>query len=81
MAEERKDEKKPGALKELVQAEQMLQLAIAIPLGCVVGWLLGNWADRAWHQNWIGVAGIVLGAVGGFIQIYEVAKKYMKDSK
>jgi F0F1-type ATP synthase assembly protein I len=67
-----------GPLKDLVQAESMVQLAIAIPLGCAVGWLLGSWADRWLHQNWIGVVGIVLGAVGGFLQIYRVAAGYIK---
>ena len=67
-----------GALGELVKAESMIQLAIALPAGCLIGWLLGSWADRHFHQGWMGIAGIVLGAVGGFIQIFTLASRYLK---
>ena len=40
-----------GALGELVKAESMIQLAIALPAGCVIGWLLGSWLDRHFHQG------------------------------
>ena len=60
------DSEKKGALGELVKAESMIQLAIALPAGCVIGWLIGAWLDRHFHQNWMGIAGIVLGAIGGF---------------
>jgi F0F1-type ATP synthase assembly protein I len=67
-----------GGLGDLVKAESMLQLAIALPAGCVIGWLLGAWADRHFHQNWIGITGIILGAIGGFIQIYTTASRFLK---
>ncbi len=71
---------KNGTLKSVVTAESMVQLALALPVGCVVGWLLGSWADRHFHQSWIGIAGIVLGAMGGFIQIFRMASQYMRKS-
>ena len=55
--------------------------AIAIPAGCLIGWLLGSWLDRHFHTTWIAIAGIVLGAVGGFIQMITTALRYMKDNK
>jgi F0F1-type ATP synthase assembly protein I len=73
--------KRSGALDELVKAESMIQLALALPGGCLVGWLLGSWADRAWHQGWIGIAGIVLGAVAGFLQIFRTAARYLKNGR
>ena len=80
MSEPQKMPGKPrGTLGDLVKAESMIQLALALPVGCVVGWLLGSWLDRRLHQGWIGIAGIVLGAIAGFIQIYTTAAKYMKD--
>jgi F0F1-type ATP synthase assembly protein I len=69
--------KKSGGLNNLVQAESLAQVAIAMPAGCFIGWLLGSWLDRHLHQNWIGIVGCLLGAVGGFIQIYRTAVKYM----
>jgi ATP synthase protein I len=67
-----------GGLGDLVKAESMIQLAIALPLGCLLGWLLGSWLDRHFHQEWMGIAGIVLGAIGGFVQIFTTASRYLK---
>ena len=73
--------KPKGTLGDLVKAESMIQLAIGLPAGCLIGWLVGHWLDSKYHQNWIGVVGILLGAVGGFIQIFTVANKYMKSGE
>ena len=70
-----------GALGELVKAESMIQLAIALPAGCVIGWLIGAWLDRHFHQNWMGIVGILLGAVAGFMQIFVTASRYLKRGR
>ena len=70
-----------GVLGDLVKAESMLQVAIALPAGCLIGWLAGSWLDRHFHQEWISIAGIVLGAIGGFIQIFNVASKFLKKDQ
>jgi len=75
------DEERKGAFGELVKAESMIQLAIALPAGCVIGWLLGAWLDKHFHQNWMGITGILLGAIGGFIQIFTTAQRYLKRGK
>jgi ATP synthase protein I len=73
--------KKSGGLHDLVKAESMVQLALAIPMGCLVGWAFGAWLDHHFHQSWITVAGIVLGAVAGFVQIYRTASGYLKNGR
>lgn len=75
------EEKKSGALGELVKAESMIQLAIALPAGCLIGWLVGAWLDKHFHQGWIAIAGIVLGAVAGFVQIFVTASRYLKNDR
>jgi ATP synthase protein I len=70
-----------GALGDLVKAESMIQLAIALPAGCLIGCLLGAWLDKHFHQGWIAIAGIVLGAVGGFVQIFVTASRYLKNDR
>jgi ATP synthase protein I len=70
-----------GALGELVKAESMIQLAIALPAGCVIGWLIGSWLDRHFHQEWISIVGILLGALAGFIQIFRTASRYLKGDR
>jgi F0F1-type ATP synthase assembly protein I len=76
--EEQKGSGKLADLGDLVKVESMVQLAFALPLGCVLGWLAGSWVDRHFHQHWIGIVGILLGAVGGFLQIYRTASRFMK---
>jgi F0F1-type ATP synthase assembly protein I len=73
--------KKYNSLKEYVKAEQMVQLALAIPVGCVLGMLFGSWLDRRFHTGWISIAGIFIGAAGGFVQIFTVAARYMKNNR
>jgi ATP synthase protein I len=67
-----------GPLGDLVKAESMVQLAIALPAGCLIGWLLGSWLDHHFHQHWMGIAGIVLGAVAGTIQIVTTSARFLK---
>jgi ATP synthase protein I len=81
MTDDGPQKKGKGALGELVKAESMIQLGIALPAGCLVGWLAGSWADHHFHQTWIGIAGILLGALGGFIQIFRIASKYLKNDR
>jgi F0F1-type ATP synthase assembly protein I len=70
-----------GALGDLVKAESMIQLAIALPAGCVIGWLVGSWLDRHFHQGWISIVGILLGALAGFVQIFRTASRYLKNDR
>lgn len=70
-----------GPLGELVKAESMIQLAIALPAGCVIGWLAGSWLDRHFHQGWISIVGILLGALAGFVQIFRTASRYLKSDR
>ena len=74
--------KKTGVnLGDLVKVESVIQLALALPAGCLVGWLFGSWLDRHFHQQWMAIAGIALGAVAGFVQMITLASKVMKDGK
>lgn len=76
------DERKKGrALEELVKAESMIQLAIALPAGCVIGWLAGSWLDRHFHQSWIAITGILLGAAAGFVQIFRTTSRFLKNDR
>ena len=73
--------KKYGGLRDYVKAEQMVQLALAIPIGCVLGMLVGSWLDRHFHTGWIAIVGIILGAVAGFMQIFTIAARYLKNNR
>ena len=78
MADNGNDGKKGGTLGDLVKAESMIQLALALPAGCLIGALAGTWLDKHFHTGWMAVTGILLGAAAGFIQIFRTASRYMK---
>jgi ATP synthase protein I len=65
-------------LGDLVKAESMIQLALALPAGCLIGALAGTWLDKHFHTGWMAVTGILLGAAAGFVQIFRTASRYMK---
>jgi ATP synthase protein I len=61
--------KASSGIETLVQAEKLMQIAILLPSAAFIGWLLGAWADRAWHQSWLGIAGIVFGGISGLVYV------------
>lgn len=67
-----------GALGQLVKAETFIQFAIALPAACVIGWFIGSALDKHFHQHWMGIVGILLGAAAGFIQLFTTASRYLK---
>jgi F0F1-type ATP synthase assembly protein I len=68
-----------GALKSLVQAEKLMQLAFMIPAATLIGWFGGALLDRAFHQHWIYIVGLLLGAVAGFMQTFRIVLQNMKE--
>jgi ATP synthase protein I len=68
-----------GAMKSLVQVESLIQLALLLPAATVIGWLIGVGLDRWLHQQWIYIAGLILGAAAGFVQIFRVVLGQMND--
>jgi ATP synthase protein I len=61
--------KRSGAVEGLVRAERLMQIAFILPAAVAVGWAVGAGLDKWLHQHWIYLAGIVLGAVAGFVEV------------
>ena len=79
MPDDESNPKKPGSpLGNLVQAESMIQIALAVPAGCFAGLLIVYLLDRHFHTHWMVVAGMLLGAAGGFIQIFTTMSRMGK---
>ena len=70
-----------GIFGSLVQAESMIQLALALPAGCLIGWFIGMLLDHHFHTEWIQIVGIVVGAIAGFVQIFTTASKFLKRGR
>jgi len=45
------------------------QIAFILPAAVVVGLLLGKLLDYWFHTHWLFLAGIILGAIAGFVDI------------
>jgi hypothetical protein len=72
---------KPSAgIEGLVQAEKLMQIAILLPSSAFIGWLVGAWADKHFHQSWIGIAGCVFGGVSGLVYVVRLALASGRDS-
>lgn len=78
--ETRGGRKQQSGLSLYVQAEKMLQIAFVLPCALVIGWVLGAWADRALHQSWITIAGVILGCVSGLVFVIRMAFAAEKDA-
>ena len=61
-----------------VQVGRYSELALLLPAGTVVGWLLGSALDRWLHTSWIGVVGLLLGSAAGMI---ELIRTVLRDTK
>ncbi len=58
-----------SGIDTLVQAEKLMQIAILLPSAAFIGWLLGAWADKGFHQSWIGLAGMIFGGISGLVYV------------
>ena len=61
-----------------VQVGRYSQLALMLPAGTVMGWLLGSALDRRLHTSWISIVGLFLGIAAGMI---ELIRSVLRDTK
>lgn len=58
-----------------VQVGRYSQLAFVLPAATAAGWLIGSGLDRWLHTSWINVVGLLLGTVGGLIDLIHTATR------
>ncbi len=63
---------KTGSVQALVKVEKLTQIAFAVPVAVAVGWLLGAGLDRWLHRHWIYIAGLLVGMMAGFVQVFRM---------
>lgn len=61
-----------------VQFGRYSQIAFMLPAGTVAGYLLGALLDKWLHTSWIAVVGLILGSVGGLIELIRTVSKDTK---
>jgi hypothetical protein len=72
--------KTSAGLEGLVQAEKLMQIALLLPSSACIGWLAGAWADKHFHQSWIGIAGCIFGGISGLVYVVRLALASEGDS-
>ncbi len=73
------DPDKSSPVQALVGVQSLIQLGLLLPAAVVVGWGIGLFFDHWLHQHWINIAGLILGAVAGFVQIFRVVLAHTKE--
>jgi len=73
------DPQKSSPVQSLVRVESLIQIGLLLPAAVVVGWLIGLALDHWLHQHWINVAGLILGAVAAFVQIFRIVLAHTKE--
>ena len=53
-----------------VTAGEYSALGFILPSSVVAGWLIGGWLDQQFGTTYLTVVFIVLGIIGGFLQIF-----------
>jgi len=54
----------------------LLSVGTVLVAGIVLGWFAGTWLDRRFGtEPWCMVTGVVLGSVGGFVELFRIVKK------
>jgi F0F1-type ATP synthase assembly protein I len=57
----------------------MIQLAVVLPAAVLIGWAAGAALDHWLHRHWIAIAGLLFGAVSGFVEIFRMVSAMSKD--
>jgi ATP synthase protein I len=68
-----------GELHSLVRVESLIQLGLLLPACVVIGWAIGLALDRWLNQHWMNVAGLILGAIAGFVQTIRIVLSHSKE--
>jgi ATP synthase protein I len=70
---------KDNPLQSLARAESLIQLGLLLPASVVIGWAIGLALDHWLNQHWINVAGLIFGAIAGFVQTIRIVLSHSKE--
>jgi F0F1-type ATP synthase assembly protein I len=80
MPEEPKEPRNPPNERRLItSAARYSEIGFIIPAAVIMGFFLGKLLDYWLHTHWIYLAGLIFGAVVGFVQMIRMAFASTKD--
>jgi F0F1-type ATP synthase assembly protein I len=66
---------KPNKKSPIVVAGEYSALAFILPSSIIAGWLIGGWLDKVFGTTYLYMVFLLLGIVGGFINIFRFLNK------
>lgn len=63
----------------LVSAARYSEIGFVIPAAVFLGYIVGRLLDRWLHLHWVYIAGVIFGAVVGFVQMIRMASALSRD--
>jgi ATP synthase protein I len=73
------NQSKDRPLQSLVRVESLIQLGLLLPASLVIGWAIGLALDHWLNQHWINIAGLIFGAIAGFVQTIRIVLSHSKE--
>ena len=73
------DKNRPPKSNPIVTAARYSEIGFVIPAAVFLGYILGRLLDRWFHTHWLFIAGVIFGAVAGFVQMIRMAASAMRD--
>jgi F0F1-type ATP synthase assembly protein I len=70
------DKKRSNAL---VTAARYSEIGFVIPAAVALGYVLGRLLDHWFHTHWLYLAGVIFGAVVGFVEMIRMASAAAND--
>jgi F0F1-type ATP synthase assembly protein I len=77
--ESKEDPKLPDEQKFIASAARYSEIGFIIPAAVILGFFLGKLLDFWLHTHWLYLAGLIFGAVVGFVQMIRMATASMKE--
>jgi len=67
--------------KQIGSLARYSEIGFIIPAAVLLGFFLGKLLDYWLHTHWIYIAGLIFGAVVGFVEMIRMATSTLKDGK
>jgi F0F1-type ATP synthase assembly protein I len=73
------DPNRPPKSNALVSAARYSEIGFIIPAAVFLGYAIGRLLDYWLHIHWLYLAGVIFGAVVGFVQMIRMASALSRD--
>ena len=73
------DPNRPPKSNALVTAARYSEIGFVIPAAVFLGYVVGRLLDHWLHTHWIFIAGIIFGAIAGFVEMIRMAFAAMRS--